>query len=208
MKWTPEAAAEATTIPAETIRRIARGFGEAARIGSTVTIDGHELPLRPAAAVCGRGAYDHDNAWLASLAIALLNQVVGASDVPGGLLACEPVSFGYPQTGLPRWTPAADGDGLFQAGLPSRLASLAAPGELFAFDCRPEVLINYGSNLLMSVAGPERCLEAFKDCFVISVNLYSDETAEALADIVLPDACYLEGLDPLPGHRATARGPG
>jgi molybdopterin-containing oxidoreductase family molybdopterin binding subunit len=52
--WTPEAAAEATTIPVETIRRIAREFGEAARIGSTVTIDGHELPLRPAAAVAGR----------------------------------------------------------------------------------------------------------------------------------------------------------
>ena len=49
--WTPEAAAEATTIHAETIRRIAREFGEAARIGSTVTIEGHELPLRPVAAV-------------------------------------------------------------------------------------------------------------------------------------------------------------
>jgi anaerobic selenocysteine-containing dehydrogenase len=50
----------------------------------------------------------------------------------------------------------------------------------------------------MSVADPERCLEAFKDCFVVSFNLYSDETAEALADIVLPDASYLERLDPLP----------
>ena len=61
------------------------------------------------------------------------------------------------------------------------------------------MLIDYGSNLLMSAAGPERCLEAFKDCFVVSVSLYSDETAEALADIVLPDACYLERLD-LPSH--------
>jgi anaerobic selenocysteine-containing dehydrogenase len=49
------------------------------------------------------------------------------------------------------------------------------------------------------VADPERYLEALKDCFVISFGLFSDETAEALADIVLPDACYLERPD-LPSH--------
>ena len=192
--WTPEAAAEATTIPAETIRRIAREFGEAARIGSTVTIDGHELPLRPAAAVGGR-----DGALPAALAIALLNEVVGAGDVPGGLLGFSPVSFGHPQTGLPRWALGTDGDGLLQADvLPYNESDGPPTGWPIASECRPEVLVDYGSNLLMSVAGPERCLEAFKDCFVISVSLFSDETAEALADIVLPDASYLERLDPLP----------
>jgi len=199
-RWTPEAAAEATTIPVETIRRLAREFGEAARIGSTVTIDGRELPLRPAAAVCGPGAYGHDNARPTALAIALLNQVVGSSDVPGGLLGSGSVSFGHPETGLPHWAPGADGDGLMQAGLPPENYAAGRPAfdERFDFDCRPEVLIDHGSNLVMSAAGPERCLEAFKGCFVISVSLYSDETAEALADIVLPNACYLERLDPLP----------
>lgn len=189
--WTPEAAAYATTVPAETIRRIAREFGEAARIGSTVTIAGQELPLRPAAAVWGQGASGHDNTPATVQAIALLNQVVGASDVPGGRLGCSPVSFGHPQTGLPHWAPASDGDGLLQAGEAGGLP-VGCP---VASECRPEVVIDYGSNLMMSVAGPERCLEAFKDCFVISVSLYSDETAEALADIVLPDASYLERLD-------------
>jgi anaerobic selenocysteine-containing dehydrogenase len=210
-KWTPEAAAEATTIPAETIRRIAREFGEAARIGSTVTIDGHQLPLRPAAAVCGR-----DRAGPAALAIALLNEVVGAADVPGGLLTRDPVSFGYLQTGLPRWAPGTDGDGLLQADdLPYNEPDGRAPAQpsapqrpqlhnrpdsvgwpLASSDCLPEVLVDYGSNLLMGGADPERCLEAFKECFVISVSLFSDETAEALADIVLPDASYLERFDP------------
>jgi molybdopterin-containing oxidoreductase family molybdopterin binding subunit len=186
-QWTPDAAAEATTIPAETIRRIAREFGEAARVGSTVIIDGHELPLRPAAAVGGG-----DTAWPAALAVALLNHVVGASDVPGGLLSRSPISFGHPQTGLPRWAPGTDGDGLLQAEEP-------APAWPRALDCRPLALIDYGSNLLMSVADPERWLEALKGCFVVSFGLFSDETAEALADMVLPDACYLERLD-LPSH--------
>jgi molybdopterin-containing oxidoreductase family molybdopterin binding subunit len=68
----------------------------------------------------------------------------------------------------------------------------------FHFEYEPELLINYGSNLLMSAARPEVTFEAFKDAFVVCVNLFSDETAEALADIVLPDACYLERLDPVP----------
>lgn len=59
----------------------------------------------------------------------------------------------------------------------------------------------------MGLPNPEVSFEAFKNCFVISFNLFSDETAEALADIVLPDACYLERLDPLPnwpGHDLSA----
>ncbi|MEE9282430.1 MAG: molybdopterin-dependent oxidoreductase [Myxococcota bacterium] len=230
-KWTPEAAEEVTTVPAETIRRIAREFGEAAKIGSTISIEGHELPLRPAAALYFKGAHGHDNAWPTSLAIELLNEIVGASNVPGGLLGTNPVAFGHPDTGLPRWMPGEDADGLLQATLGNNepdptesrwppkprsadlpnlsdligwpISTCTTPGALndsenFSFDCRPEVLINFGSNLLMSVARPEVCFEAFKDAFVICSSLYSDETAEALADIVLPDTCYLERLDPVP----------
>ncbi|MFV2089705.1 MAG: molybdopterin-dependent oxidoreductase, partial [Pseudomonadales bacterium] len=231
-KWTPEVAAEITTIPAETIERLAREFGEAAQIGSTITIDGNELPFRPAAAVYFKGAHGHDNAWPTSLAIELLCEVVGASNVPGGLLGTNPVAFGHPDTGLPRWKPEPSIDGLMDAGGlghndpdgPSsnwppepRSADLASMSDLvgwpittctapaalndadnFPSITRPEVLLNYGSNLLMSAARPEVCFDAFQDAFVININLYSDETAEALADIVLPDTCYLERLDPAP----------
>jgi molybdopterin-containing oxidoreductase family molybdopterin binding subunit len=231
-RWTPEAAEAATTIPAQTIRRMAREFGEAASLGSTTVIDGKQLPLRPASALYFKGAHGHDNAWPTSLAIELLNEVVGASNVPGGLMGTAPVCFGHPDTGFPRWQPGPDADGLLEAGallyndphgrtpgwppppesgeLPNLrdlvgwpITTCFTPAALndrenFRFDHRPEVLINYGSNLLMSVARPEVCFEAFKEAFVVCVNLHSDETAEALADIVLPDACYLERLDPLP----------
>jgi len=206
-RWTPEAAAEATTIHAQTIRGVAREFGEAARIGSTVTIEGRELPLRPAAAVCGPGAYGHDNGRPTALAIALLNEVVGAGDVPGGLLGSGAVSLGRPQTGLPRWVPCADSDGLLQSEPTpeNRTDDWPAFDGRFAFDPRPKVLIDCGSNLLMGAAGPER-VATLKECFVISVSLYSDETAEALADIVLPDASYLERLDPPQQSSPAGRG--
>lgn len=104
-KWTPEVAANLTSIPVETIRRVAREFGEAARIGSTITIDGYELPYRPAAALYFKGAHGHDNAWPTAHAIELLNEVVGASNLPGSLMGCNPVSFGHPETGKPRLGP-------------------------------------------------------------------------------------------------------
>ncbi|MEN8161200.1 MAG: molybdopterin-dependent oxidoreductase, partial [Myxococcota bacterium] len=231
-KWTPEAASEVSTVPADTIRHVAREFGEAARIGSTIEIDGHTLPHRPAAALYFKGAHGHDNAWPTSLAIELLNEVVGASNVPGGLLGTNPVCFGHPETGFPRWRPTANSEGLLEAGallhndqgeptpgwppapesaeLPNLRDLIGWPittcftpaalndDENFGGTVRPKMLINYGSNLLMSVARPETCFEAFKDCFVVCSSLYSDETAEALADVVLPDTCYLERLDPVP----------
>ena len=231
-KWTPEVVSELTTVPVETIKRLAREFGEAAQVGSTITIDGEELPLRPAAALYFKGAHGHDNAWPTSLAIELLCEVVGASNVPGGLLGTNPVAFGHPETKLPRWEPEQSTDGLMDVGRlgpndphgPSsnwppepRGADLASMTDLIGWPIttctapaalndpenfpsitRAGVLLNYGSNLLMSAAQPEVCFEAFKDAFVINVNIYSDETAEALADIVLPDTCYLERLDPAP----------
>ena len=47
---TPEHAEAITTVPAATIRRLARQLVDAARIGGTTTLDGEEYPLRPAAA--------------------------------------------------------------------------------------------------------------------------------------------------------------
>ena len=47
------------TIPIERIRRITKEFCEAARIGSTIEIEGHKLPLRPAGIDFKRGAAAH-----------------------------------------------------------------------------------------------------------------------------------------------------
>jgi molybdopterin-containing oxidoreductase family molybdopterin binding subunit len=234
-RYTPEMAEGITGVPAATIRRIAREFGEAARVGSTITIDGKTLPYRPASVVYFKGAHGHNHAWLTSLAIELLCEVVGASNVPGGLLGCNPVCYGHPDTGLPRWIPKADRDGLLLPGLwfgasePGFSGMLYPPPEprspqwlhlqdlfptsltshlpiltiqdpaRFGIPYTPEVLINYGSNLLMSVGNPETTAEALKRLYVISFNLFLDETT-AFADLVLPDACYLERLDPSPNN--------
>ena len=84
--YTPEYVESITTVPADTVRRLAREFGEAARIGETITIDGVELPYRPATAIWYRGLSAHKHSMLNGLAVILLPTLVGGLDVPGGLL--------------------------------------------------------------------------------------------------------------------------
>ncbi|MDR7539995.1 MAG: molybdopterin-dependent oxidoreductase [Armatimonadota bacterium] len=114
--WSPERAEQLTTVPAATIRRLAREFGEAARIGSTIQLEGKTLPYRPVAVMYFKGAQGHRAALPSSLAIELLAEVVGASNVPGGVLSMNARSLGSPETGLPAWTPATDEDGMLLAG--------------------------------------------------------------------------------------------
>ncbi len=111
-KYTPEMAAQVSLVPAETIRRIASEFAKAAQVGSTITLQGHQLPLRPVASVTFRGAESHENASHTVMAILLLNQILGAADVPGGSVALPNTSLGFPGTGKLKFGVEKGPDGL------------------------------------------------------------------------------------------------
>ena len=91
-----EWASEISTVPAETIKRIATEWAENAQIGSTITIEGKVYPYRPVAAVIFRGAQGHSNGIHQVAAIDLLNELVGAEDVPGGCLGWPSRRGKYP----------------------------------------------------------------------------------------------------------------
>lgn len=114
--YSAEKGEEITGIKAADIRRLAREFGEAARVGSTIVIDGVTLPYRPAAAIFFRGAQGHKNSMYNCFAIDLLNHIVGAADVVGGCLGFNPVCYGHPETKKPYYVPRADKDGLMATG--------------------------------------------------------------------------------------------
>lgn len=222
--YTPEVASEITTVPARTIRRLAREYGEAASIGSTIVIDGKEMPYRPVSVGFFRGAVAHKHAALNGMALSLLQLLVGANDVPGGCLGANSRSFGYPETGYPGYSPLEGPDGLLQeefsevppppwpvrdakkpelvnfedfvptgAHFPAFAWAITEP-EKYGLPYKPEFMMQVGGNPLMSIADPKEMEKAFQELFVVDFNIYLDETAE-FADIVLPDACYLERLD-------------
>ena len=228
-EYTPETAEPICGVPAATLRRIAAEFAEAASIGSTITIDGKEIPLRPAATFNIRSAGTHKNGTQTLFALDLLNHVVGAVCVPGGEISVSMECFGYPGANRPGMMAAACKDGLlrtggkwlFPEGGPWPLREPQSPKHDLAevFPCalevpmvnavdREEVLkkaglheeldiaINYASNAAMNGTDP-RVREKFylSIPFIVDIDIFSNEFNEAYADIVLPDACYLERSD-------------
>ncbi|MBW2028547.1 MAG: molybdopterin-dependent oxidoreductase [Deltaproteobacteria bacterium] len=112
--YTPDYASRVSSVPADTIRRIAREFLEAAKIGATIKVQGHELPYRPAAAVLFRGGQGHENSHHTCLAVSMLNAVVGNCDVPGGALGWPARCLGYPETGRLGFEPYKGVDGMIE----------------------------------------------------------------------------------------------
>ncbi|MEE8396516.1 MAG: molybdopterin-dependent oxidoreductase, partial [bacterium] len=115
-KYSCETAEEISGVPAANIRRIAKEFAEAAQVGSTIVIDGKELPYRPASAVIFRGAQGHTNSVWTCICCALLNHVLGNGDVPGGTLGWPVTSHGYPDTGRFAFQPFPDENGMLVPG--------------------------------------------------------------------------------------------
>lgn len=223
-KYTPEMASEITTVPAETIRRIAREFGQAASVGSKIVIDGVELPYRPVAINSYKGAFTHKHGAHAALSVQLLNLVLGAIYVPGGHRGVNPVG--------PSWTPKESPDGIiapadyiqhgrgpydfldFEAVPPQGMnlkelfptAHLSCCAvqmvllepEKFKLPYQIEMLIQSRVNLMMSMVVPEQTAEAIRRIpFMVSFATFVGETEE-FADIVLPDLHELERLDIFP----------
>ncbi len=235
-KYDPEAVSNVTNIPASTIRRIAKEFGEAASIGKTITIDGVELPLRPVCVDHYRGPSGHRHSMLNGISLQLLNTLVGAIDVPGGRLGVTPVG--------PFWSVSADEDGLLLrpeetlavsglASYPARkvkrpetltlaelmpvtngtgatlIENLLHP-ELYQVGYLPEAAIICRANLMKNIANPREISRALlKIPFIAFFGTELNETAE-LADLVIPDANYLERLDAIPNkpNEFIAPGPG
>jgi len=110
-KYPPERVEQITTIPAATIRRLAREFGEAARVGETITIDGVEVPYRPACVDWARGTQGHRHGFHHCYALKLLNIVVGAVNVPGGILSTGAAGK-FPH----HWWPEGGIDGMLEHG--------------------------------------------------------------------------------------------
>ena len=89
-KYPADKVGEITGIPEETVRRFAKEFAEAAQVGKTIQYEGHTLPHRPACIETKRGGTQHKNGFWNVYSIILPNILVGAMNVPGGLLGTHP----------------------------------------------------------------------------------------------------------------------
>src|SRR5579875_1585361 len=211
-KYTPEYASEITTIAPDTIRRIAREFGEAASIGSKIGIDGKELPFRPACCIWYRGLSAHKHSMLSGMAAETLNILIGAIEVPGGLIAegnlpsiltedgfvtAQPGSYHVAAAYPPRKVVPPKTPDLFELlpvacySRPFFILGVLRP-DTFKTPSRIDMLIQVRSNFMKTSLPRNVMLDVIKAIpFVVSFCVELDETSE-FADVVFPDLQYLE----------------
>jgi anaerobic selenocysteine-containing dehydrogenase len=224
-KYSPEKTEEITTIPAATARRIAREFGEAASVGSTIFVDGVELPYRPACVDWAKGTQGHKHGFHQCWPLKLLNIVMGAVNVPGGIL-----STGAAGSSPHHWAPEGGTDGLLENGghlfplphpkaFPGRTPTIPIRmdlGELFplashfhtllpvtAADPEPyglkygiEMLIHTPTNSVMGSFGDIAMVERLYQSFRFVAGFAVEiNETNLFDDIVLPFPAYLERFD-------------
>ncbi|MDA8264052.1 MAG: molybdopterin-dependent oxidoreductase [Actinomycetota bacterium] len=211
-RHTPERMEEVCSVPAATMRRLARELGEAAHIGETITLEDKEYPYRPAAVNYYRGAIAHKDGGQDAMALKMLNTLLGNIDVPGGHLGVPldlrgffiepdehgmlkpqphilhpPVPFKFPADSLQmmEWFPLG-----MDAGHIAVDAMLNP--ERYRLDYVPEVLLTYHSNPVWNMPAPDKVRRAIaKFKYVISIDVVVNPTTE-WADLILPDHTYLE----------------
>ncbi len=218
-KYTPEFSAEITTVPANTIRRLASEFGKAASIGATAKLDGEEYSLRPAAANIYRGAGAHKHGVAVALLVQTLNLIVGSFYSLGSHRGLNLIGPGW------TWEPGKC-DGLivpphkllhrgqgyygFQVKPPEDLgqdelypiSTNLSPNVLtssleakrFGLTYQPEALLVCRRNLFLGGVNKEVTAQALKNYkFTVFFGTHLDEVAE-FADIALPDTHFLENF--------------
>jgi thiosulfate reductase/polysulfide reductase chain A len=200
LSYTPQWAANITEVPAETIRRIAREF-----------------------AAAGSGALAHNgwrtsnfvNSFQTERAIAVLNALVGnwgttmfdAGGEGGSIALGTPPQPPYPRghaqrlDGVPWKYPLVP----LKIGVFQEIRDAVLTGQPYQahgwFIAR--------QNPLMSLSDRAKTIEAFKKLdFIVTVSVLPNDT-EWYADVILPEASYLERYDPLlvVGDRAFLRQP-
>jgi len=196
--YTPEWASDICGIPSETIRRIAREFGENAMIGSKVTIDGIDLPYRPVA-IMGYHVSQQELGTQASRAIWLLSMLVGAIDVVGSTRFWErKVDYASYQG---KWSTMSlkdvpdklslDGSKFYpiaSGGATQAPLTLLNP-EKYGLPYNPEdmVMMLHMVNPVLTFPKQEKVIEGYKKLnFIVAIDPWLSETADYLADIVLP----------------------
>lgn len=218
-EYTPEWAEKITTVPAETIRTIAREFIEQARIGSTISIDGFDFPYRPAAFTgSGRGSVSHLGGMYFDLAGKIINALVGAIEVPGGITGNRFTGPG-PDVLMPNQdglvTPFLEAEGwrshlakysfkfppdhvemrefypFMHTGPHLTIKSILEP-EKYHLPYKVEAFMICGANPIRTVGQRERFIEAFKKVpFIFTLSPFFDEPT-MMADVVLAEHTPLE----------------
>ncbi len=196
-QYTPEWAAEVCGIATSEIRRVAREYGEEAVIGSTIMVDGVEVPYRPVS-IMAYHMVQQELGFQAMRAMLIVSMLVGAVGAAGGQFSDKTWKIDGKYTSLDE---VEIGDGPYDftlnkskfypinSGHPGLVAKVMADPERYDVEELPEVAILHMVNPLGSFADQDAFISTYeKFRFVAWIGPWISETADYFADVVLPSA--------------------
>ena len=184
--YTPKWAEKISGISAHDIKEVAVEFAAA----------------NPACVISSRGASAHYNGVETERAIQMLAALTGNIDNPGGRCRAVGAQWNYPRG--PKKKPEPRSLDILNgppgtAALPIRGVGHQVLNRIKDGSAgRPEIYMWYNYNPVFANPDAQRSIDILKDesliPFTVSVTPFYDESA-ALADLILPDAVYLERYD-------------
>jgi len=196
-EYTPEWAAEVTGLDEAEIRKVAFDFGENALIGSTIVVDGVEVPYRPVGIMTYHNA-QQELGFQTVRAMTMVSMLVGAVGAAGGQLSDftwkihkNYAKFEKITVEDPPYDFILNNSKYFpiNTGFPGMVAKVMIDPERYGVEKLPEVAILHMVNPVSSFPSQKEYLESYhKFKFVAVVSPWLSETADYFADVVLPAA--------------------
>ena len=195
VRYSPDWASQVCDLPAAAIRKVAEEMGENARIGSTIVIEGTELPYRPVG-IMAYHVSQQELGFQAFRAATIVFMLLGAIEAVGGLRGefKRGVNKGFKALDTieiknPPYNIFLKDSKFFpiNTGNPSIMAKVMLDPAKYGADYTPEVLIIHMTNPLLSFPPQDVIFEAYKKFkFIVAIDPFMSETADYFADVVLP----------------------
>ncbi|MFQ5762778.1 MAG: molybdopterin dinucleotide binding domain-containing protein, partial [Candidatus Bathyarchaeia archaeon] len=195
-QYTPEWAEGICDLPASAIRRIGKELGQNALIGSTIVLEGVQLPYRPVG-LMGYHVAQQELGFQVFRAATITFMLLGAIGAVGGVhsdFKAKVDSKRFKSTGNvkikdPPYNIYLQDSKFYpiNSNNSSVVAKVMLDPAKYGVDYTPEVLIVHMANPLLSFLQQDALVESYKKYkFVAVIDPWLSETADYFADIVLP----------------------
>ena len=194
---TAEWASEITGLTAEQIRTMAETFGREAQIGSTIVVDGVEVPYRPVG-IMAYHVTQQELGFQIARAMTMVSMMVGAIGAAGGQLSdfTWKIHKNYPKFDKltvedPPYDFFLNKSKYFpiNTGFPGMIARVMNDPDRYEVEELPEVAILHMVNPLAAFPDQKEFLDSYhKFKHVTVISPWLSETADYFADVVLPAA--------------------
>ncbi|MFQ5942495.1 MAG: molybdopterin-dependent oxidoreductase [Anaerolineales bacterium] len=204
-EYTPSFASEITGVPEAQIRQVARDLGENAMIGSTIEIDGLQLPYRPVA-IMAYHMSQQELGFQALRAMLMVSMLLGSVGAVGGQFS----DF--------TWKKHKNWDGLDNISITdspniylnksqfypinsnnsSLVAQVVLNPDKYGVEVTPEMVIVHMANPMGSFPDQNMNGKAYESYdYVVVIDPWLSLTADLYADVVLPAATIEKYEGPL-----------